>query len=206
MLSWWSEKFDKMSGTLSVFSLAVEWAAFDSLIVCTSSTLQLVHWVPEQRLWNGILCLSFAVPWRPCRQASPQKHAWGSRLFAKRPMMRNWTKNNLNIFPFLIRFFSILYSSKKATGAKQLPGFYNTSAECYSSGNSLFQESMAPNIVALWPFRISRFATINLLDSHDADISSWISQLEQGIWQTIFLFFSIIRLAGSNHIIYSGCL
>jgi hypothetical protein len=41
---------------------------------------------------------------------------------------------------------------------------------------------MAPNIVALWPFRISRIATINLLDSHDADISSWISQPEQGIW------------------------
>ena len=195
-----------MNGVSSVFNCSVEWAAFEALKVFTSSKLQLWHWVPEHRTWNRKFDLAFTVPWRPCRQASPQKHAWGSRMFAKRPMMRNWTKNNLNIFPFLIRFFSILYSSKKATGAKQLPGFYNTSAECYSSGNSLFQESMAPNIVALWPFRISRFATINLLDSHDADISSWISQLEQGIWQTIFLCFSIIRLAGSNHIIYSACL
>ena len=143
MLNWWSEKFDKMSGSLSVFSLTAEWAAFDSLIVCKSSTLQLVHWVPEQRLWNGILCLSFAVPWRPCRQVSPQKHAWGSRLFAKRPMMRNWTKNNLNIFTFLNRFFSILYSIKKATGATQLLGFYNTSAGWYSSHNSLSQDSTA---------------------------------------------------------------
>jgi len=132
-----------MNGVLSVFSFSVEWAAFDALRVCTSSKLQLLHWVPEQRLWNRKLRLAFALPWRPCRQASPQKHAWGNRLFAKKPMMRNWTKNNLNIFTFLNRFFSILYSIKKATGATQLLGFYNTSAGWYSSHNSLFQDSTA---------------------------------------------------------------
>ena len=112
-----------MNGVSSVFSCSVEWAAFDALRVFTSSKLQLLHWVPEQRAWNRKFGLALAVPWRPCRQASPQKHAWGNRLFAKRPMMRNWTKINLNIFTFLIRFFSILYSIKKATGATQLFGF-----------------------------------------------------------------------------------
>ena len=112
-----------MNGVSSVFSCSVEWAAFDALRVFTSSKLQLLHWVPEQRAWNRKFGLALAVPWRPCKQASPQKHAWGNRLFAKRPMMRNWTKNNLNIFTFLNRFFSILYSIKKATGATQLFGF-----------------------------------------------------------------------------------
>ena len=112
-----------MVGVLNVFSFSVEWAAFDALRVCTSSKLQLWHWVPEHRTWNRKFGLAFTVPWRPCRQASPQKHACGNRLFANRPMMRNWTKNNLNIFTFLNRFFSILYSIKKATGATQLFGF-----------------------------------------------------------------------------------
>ena len=132
-----------MNGVLSVFSCSVARAAFDALRVCTSSKLQLLHWVPGQRLWNRKLRLALAVSWIPCRQASPQKHAWGKRLFAKRPMRRNWTKNNLNIFTFLNRFFSILYSIKKATGATQLLGFYNTSAGWYSTHNSLSQVSTA---------------------------------------------------------------
>jgi hypothetical protein len=115
-LIWQSEKLDKMNGVLSVFSFSVEWAAFDALRDCTSSKLQLLHWVPEQRVWNKKLSLAFVLPWRPCRQASPQKHACGTRLFANRPMIRNWTKNSLNIFTFLNRFFSILNSIKKGTG------------------------------------------------------------------------------------------
>ena len=105
-----------MNGVSSVFSCSFEWAAFDALRVFTSSKLQLLHWVPEQRAWNRKFGLALAVAWRPCKQASPQKHAWGNRLFAKKPMMRNWTKNNLNIFLFLNKFFSILYFIKKATG------------------------------------------------------------------------------------------
>ena len=116
MLNWWFEKLDKMNGVLSVFSCTLEWAAFDALKAFTSSKLQLWHWVPEHRTWNRKFGLAFTVPCRPCRQASPQKHACGNRLFAKRPMMRNWTKNNLNTFLFLNKFFSILYSIKKATG------------------------------------------------------------------------------------------
>jgi hypothetical protein len=50
MLDWYSEKSKKMNGELNVLSFAVEWAAFDALIVCPSSKLQLLHWVPEQRL------------------------------------------------------------------------------------------------------------------------------------------------------------
>ena len=38
-----------MVGLSNISNLAVEGAEFDSLILCTSSTLQLVHWVPEQR-------------------------------------------------------------------------------------------------------------------------------------------------------------
>jgi len=44
----------------------------------------------------------------------------------------------------------------------------------------LFKQQLAlrriydpPKILALSHFRISRFATINRLDSHDADIGSW---------------------------------
>ena len=44
-----SEKLDKMNGVLSDFSFSVEWAAFDALKDCTSSKLQLLHCVPEQR-------------------------------------------------------------------------------------------------------------------------------------------------------------
>ena len=106
-LGWWSGILNEMSGALIVFSLAVKWDAFDSLIVCKSSALQLGHWFPEQRVWNGNLWLALVVSWRPCRQASPQKHAWGSRLFAKRPMMRNLIKNKLNIFTFLNRYISL---------------------------------------------------------------------------------------------------
>ena len=132
-----------MNGVSSVFSCSIEWAAFDALRVFAPSKLQLLHWVPEQRAWNRKFGLAWAVPWRPCKQASPQKHAWGNRLFAKRPMRRNWTKNNLNIFLFLNSFFFILYPIKKATGATQLLGFYNTSAGWYSSHNSFSQDSTA---------------------------------------------------------------
>ena len=116
MLNWWSEKFDKMNGALRVFSCSVEWEAFDALSVCTSSKLQLLHWVPEQRAWNRKLSLVFVLPWRPCRQASPQKHAWGSRLFAKRPIMRNWIKKSLNILTFLNGFSPHYNPSRKPPG------------------------------------------------------------------------------------------
>jgi len=116
-LIWHSEKLDKMNGVLSVFSFSVEWAAFDALRDCTSSKLQLLHWVPEQRVWNRKLNLAFVLSWRPCRQASPQKHACGTRLVANRPIMRNWIQNNLNIITFFSRFLFILYSIKKATEA-----------------------------------------------------------------------------------------
>jgi hypothetical protein len=120
MLIWHSEKFDKINGILSVFSFSVELAAFDALRDCTSSKLQLLHWVPEQRVWNKKLGLAFVLPWRPCRQASPQKHACGTRLVANRPIMRNWTNNILNIFTFLNGFFSKLYSIKKPNWETQL--------------------------------------------------------------------------------------
>jgi len=75
-----------MDGVTSISILAAEWAAFDALRVCMSSKLQLLHWVPKQRVWNRKLILGLSLPWRLCRHAFPQKQACGNRLFANKPM------------------------------------------------------------------------------------------------------------------------
>ena len=126
-----------MDDVSSIFSLTAAGGSFDALSVCASSKLQLLHWVPEQRLWNWKITFVFNLSWRPCRQASPQKQAAAIRLFAKRAKARNETISTVNISKFLNRFFSIYKSIKKATGPPQLLSFYNTSAEWYSSYNSL---------------------------------------------------------------------
>ena len=161
----------------NVFSLAIEGAAINALNAFRSSTLQLLHWVPAQRIWNKVVNLVFALPWRLCRQASPQKHACNSRLFAKKPMMRNWIKNSLNIFIFLDKFFSILSSIKKVTRSPQLLSFYSTSVNGTPATPYSIKTLYLLNIVALSHFNISRFATINLL-SESLTVNNFAQMLQ----------------------------
>ena len=113
---WQSDNLNKMDGVKSIPILIVEWAAFDALRFCMSSKLQLLHWVPKQRVWNRKLILGLSLTWRPCRHVPPQRHACGNRLFAKSPMMRNFIKYSLNIFKFLSKLFSMLYQVENANG------------------------------------------------------------------------------------------
>ena len=71
---------------------------FAALSDCPSSKLQLLQWVPEQRLWKGKL--TFALSWKPCKQSSPQKQASAITPFAKTPKVRNRISSFRNILRF----------------------------------------------------------------------------------------------------------